>query len=168
MKVLAVICLVVLASSIAISQTGGFAKARHIGEGTSRSFFLFLTSAGKYTIRHDGFGEVAASGKRKEVFFSILSPGSRLERVYFSEYEGDLLLLYEVREGRSSGSCLLRMNQQTRKVRWLKWIQVDDNESCVVEGDEVHCGAPDNLKKFDLKTGKQLNQTSSSSASSCA
>ena len=157
MKVLAVICLIGLASSIAISQTGAFAKARHIGEGTSRSFFLFSTSAGKYTIRHDGFGEVAAIGKRKEVFFSSLNPGSRLERVYFSEYEGDLLLLYEVSEGRSTGRSLLRMNQQTRKLRWLKWIQVDDIASCVIEGDEVHCGSAENVTKIDVKTGKQIS-----------
>lgn len=158
MRVLAVICLVAVASPSAISQTGAFAKARHIGEGTSRSFFLFSTSAGKYTIRHDGFGEVAAVGKRKEVFFSSLNSGSRLERVYFSEHEGDLLLLYEVSEGRGSiKTSLLRMNQQTRKLRWLKWIPVDDIASCLVEGGEVHCGSTDNITKIDLKTGKQVS-----------
>lgn len=158
MKLVAVICLVVLAfsSSIAVPQTRNFEQARRIGEGTQRSFFLFSTSARKYTIRHDGFGEVAASGKRKEVFSLNLNAPSRLERVYFSEYEGDLLLLCELSDGRSTGSSLLRMNQQTRKIRWLKWIQIDDIESCVVEGDEVHCGLADNMTKFNLKTGALL------------
>lgn len=155
MKIVAVVCLVVLtfSSSIAVTQTGAFEKARRIGEANERSFFLFSTSTAKYIIRHDGMGEVGANGRRK-VFYLNLSPPSRLEGVYFSEYQGDLLLLYEVSGGRG---FLLRMNQQTRKTRWLTPIRVNDIESCVVEGDETHCGAAGELTKIDLRTGKQIN-----------
>lgn len=154
MKILAVICLVAVSIPVpVVPDSRTLEEARQIGQGTARWFFLFSTATAKYTIRHDGFGEMASHGKRKEVFQLNFSPPSRLERVYFGEYDGDLLLLYTLTSGRTAASSLLRMNQQTRKIRWASRIEVDDIESCTVAGAELHCGPPDNLTKIDLKTG---------------
>lgn len=171
MKVLAVICFVVLtvtssiASSIELADTRAFEKARRIGEGNQRSFFLFSTATGKYAIRHDGFGEVSLNARRR-VFQLKLGMAGRVEQVYFGEYQGDVLLLYEVSDGRGSLAYLARMNQQTRKTRWLTEIGVDDIGPCPIEGAAAHCGSA----RIDLTTGlnnKQISRTFSSSASSC-
>ncbi|HKR10723.1 MAG TPA: hypothetical protein VJT15_01605 [Pyrinomonadaceae bacterium] len=150
MTLLAVICLVVLtvSPSIALPDTRTFEKARRIGEANQRSFFLFSTATGKYAIRHDGFGEVSLNGRRR-VFQLKLGMAGRVEQVYFGEYQGDVLLLYEVSDGRGALAYLARMNQQTRKTRWLTEIGVDDIGPCPIEAGAAHCGGA----RIDLTTG---------------
>ncbi|HEV2837324.1 MAG TPA: hypothetical protein VGW58_18535, partial [Pyrinomonadaceae bacterium] len=40
----------------------------------------------------------------------------RIERLYFFEYEGDLMLLYEA----GASGYFVRLDQNTRKPRWTK------------------------------------------------
>lgn len=152
MKLMAVICLVLLTSTTASTETGAFQEATHIGQGTARSFFVFSTSTGPYVLRQDGTGEVMVKGRRRLFYLNL----SRLERVYFAEYQGDVLFLCAVSDGRNSLGRLVRMNPQTRKVRWLARLEVDQIDSCVVEGDEARCGVNEGVTKIDLKTGALL------------
>jgi hypothetical protein len=69
--------------------------------------------------------------------------------MYFQEYQGDLLLSFEVGEV----GYVRRMNQKTRKMLWLTPIDATVVNQCVVQGNEVHCGEPDNATKINLKTG---------------
>ncbi|HET9478923.1 MAG TPA: hypothetical protein VFO72_06240, partial [Pyrinomonadaceae bacterium] len=89
--------------------------ARHIG-----AFHLFSTSVGKYTISRAGWGEVYV-GDRKKNFRVKVGARERIERLYFFEYEGDLLLLYEA----GASGYLLRLHQKTRKVRRATSINED-------------------------------------------
>ena len=98
--------------SRALEDVSPFAEAKRIGELNARHFYLFQTSVGNYTISQNGLGEVYV-GNRKKYFSLKVGAGSRLERVYFLEYEGDLLLLYEA----GSSGYLLRLDQSTRKVK---------------------------------------------------
>lgn len=151
MKLTAAICLVLLTLSSfpvqANAETGAFEKATRIGEGKQRSFFLFSTATGKYIIRHDGLGEVSSNGRRRGFYLKAGMAG-RVEQVYFHEYEGDLLLAYEVNDG---SSYLLRMNQQTRKTRWL--TPLADVGPCSIETDAALCGET----MIDLKSGQFRN-----------
>lgn len=151
MKLLAVICLVVCWST-AFTEPRAFVQATHIGQGTARSFFVFSTSTGPYVVRQDGTGEIMVNGRRRLFYLNL----SRLERVYFGEYQGDLLLLCEVSDGRNSVGRLVRMNPATRKIRWLVRIEVDEIDTCVVEADEAHCGTADNASRIDLRTGESI------------
>ncbi len=109
---------VVVCAAAAAHPNGGvedsspFAAARRIGELNARHFYLLSTSVGNYTISQYGLGEVYV-GNRKKYFNLKVSPRSRLERVYFLEYEGDLLLLYEA----GASGYLLRLDQSTRKIK---------------------------------------------------
>lgn len=94
------------------TEDSPFAEARRIGELNARHFYLLSTSVGNYTISQYGLGEVYV-GNRKKYFNLKVSPRSRLERVYFLEYEGDLLLLYEA----GASGYLLRLDQSTRKIK---------------------------------------------------
>jgi hypothetical protein len=85
MKNLVVVCLAVL---FAVSATvpayakradedvSPFALAQHIG-----SFHLFSTSAGKYTISNNGWGEVYV-GDRKKNFQVKAGARERIKRLY--------------------------------------------------------------------------------------
>jgi hypothetical protein len=160
MKVGGLICVLIAcvlmlpgSASHAAVERGAFEAAQRVGEGNERSFFLFTTSIGHYVIRHDGFGEVSISARRR-VFQLTLGGKARLEKIYFHEYQGDVVLVYSV----SSGAAFIsRMNQQSRKRRWLTSIEQKDVASCVVEGDEARCGAADELTKINLNTGLPAN-----------
>ncbi len=156
MKLLAVICLLILTfsatyvpASQAAMETTAFEKARRLGTGKQRAFFMFSTSAGKYTIRHDGLGEVA-SRRIGTLFHLKLGMAGRIEQVYFHEYQGDLLLLYEVSDGRDRLAYATRLNQETRKRVWLTPLELADVAPCPVEDDVAYCG----LTTIDLKTGQ--------------
>lgn len=124
MKNLVVVCLVFAVSVSAASpaysngaedDVSPFTLARHVG-----AFHIFSTSAGKYTIRTDGWGEVYV-GNRKRNFQVKAGARERIKRLYVFEYEGDLLLLYEA----AASGYLLRLNQKTRTVKKATVIDGD-------------------------------------------
>ena len=95
-----------------VEDLSPFVEARRVGELNTRHFYLFQTSVGNYTISQNGLGEVYV-GNRKKYFSLKVAPRSRLQRVYFLEYEGDLLLLYEA----GASGYLLRLDQSSRKIK---------------------------------------------------
>ena len=76
-----------------------FVNVERIGEANARSFFVFSTSSRSYTIRHDGHGEGSSLTIRRKNYLSM-NGALRIERLYFAEYDGDLVLEYEVTDGR--------------------------------------------------------------------
>jgi hypothetical protein len=153
MKIGVMICLLMLAVPTTQTgvETGAFEAARKIGAAGETSFFVFSTSLGNYTLRHDGLCEVSVKGKRRQ--FSLKVRG-RVERVYFYEYEGDLVLLYE---GTDGTGYLTRINQQTKKTRWFTPAKGHSIKPAMVEGDTVYFGAVDERARVDLKTGAYVN-----------
>lgn len=127
-KLLAV-CLGVIVSW---PTTEAFSLADRIGH-IPRAFFRFSTSAGKYTIRYDGFVEVYAH-ERKRVFFLSMAAKGRLERVYFIEHEGDLFLRYDVI---GHGAYLVRLEQRNRKQRWFTSLHSAPDQAPRINGDKL-------------------------------
>lgn len=124
MKNLVVVCLAVLVtvsaavpaySNRADEDVSPFTLAQHIG-----AFHLFSTSAGKYTISNNGWGEVYV-GDRKKNFQVKAGARERIKRLYFYEYEGDLLLVYEA----GASGYFVRLDQKTRKPKTAKAIDGD-------------------------------------------
>ena len=163
MKIMVVICLLIIAAGAyaqdPVVQTGAFAEANRLGDPPALTFFLFSTEYGNYVIRHDGLGEIGTPGKHLQFLLKVGMPG-RVERMYFLEYQGDLLMSFEA----GKTGFVRRMNQQTRKMRWLTPIDASVINRCVVESNEVHCGDADKLIKIDLKTGAAIKTTSSAPA----
>ena len=134
MKRVVVVCLIW--SSLAFGAPWSaetFVLAERVGEPNERSFFMFSTSAGQYTIRHDGMGEVTSPKGMRRVFNLRVGGRARIERVYHLEHQGDLFLMYEV-----TGQVfyLVRMEQTKRKLRWSREIR-DVVDSPVIDGDWV-------------------------------
>ena len=156
MKVGVLMCALMLAASVsqeASVQKAGFAEANRVGEPPQVTFFMFSTSYGNYVISQYGLGEVGTPRRNLQFLLKVGMTG-HVKRMYFQEYEGDLLLSFEV----GDAGYVRRMNQQTRKMRWLTPVDRSVVDHCVVEGAEVHCGAGDKLTKIDLKTGARLNE----------
>ena len=157
MKNLLVVCLILTLSTLvfALPSKESFTLADRVGEPNERTFFLFSTSAGNYAIRHDGMGEFTSPKGMRRVFNVKVGPKGRLERVYFLEHEGDLLLLYEVR---SHGFYLVRMEQTKRKLRWstpLPDLSVADEDPVIINGDAVFIGETTMISKADGRIVKQ-------------
>ena len=155
MKTGVLICLLLLVVTVvpAANEDGGFEQARCVPNCGQASFFIFSTSFGRYTIGNNGYGELGANGKKR--LFDLrpkIKLVGRLRHMYFREHESDLLLLYMVTDGRV---YLARMNQDSKKVRWLTPI-TENIGSCVVQGNEARCGEGDNVTKIDLTNGKRV------------
>ena len=126
MKNLVVVCLmmvVVLSVPLPICSSGlaeesPFTLAESIGEPNARTFFLFSTAVGNYVIRQDGMGEVTMGRGMRKVLYLKVGTKARIERLYFLEHEGDLLLLYEV----TGSGYLVRLDQKKRKARWITTV----------------------------------------------
>lgn len=138
-KVVAVCLGICILASIAVSspKIEAFALADRVGDPRIRAFFRFSTSAGKYTIRHDGMGEVASPGRFRRVFHLKMGAKGHVERVYFLEHEGDLFLLYEVHDASSAWAYLVRMDQAKRKPIWLTPVTSGDIQAPIIEGNRV-------------------------------
>lgn len=162
MKTGMLICvlLLVVTAAPAAYEDGGFEQARCVPNCSQASFFIFSTSFGRYTIRSDGFGELGANGKKRlfDLKPKIRLVGS-LKHIYFREHEGDLLLVYQVTNGKV---YLARMIQESKKVRWFTPITEDEIGACVVRSGEAHCGEGDNSMKIDLNSGARVRTEESS------
>ena len=155
MKVGVLICALLLAGSAtqdAVVPKGAFAEANRTGDPTQITFFLFTTSYGNYVISKYGLGEVGTPGRNLQFVLKAGMTGS-IERMYFQEYQGDLLLSFAV----GKTGYVRRSNQQNRKMRWLTPVDKSVVDQCVIEGAEVHCGAGDKLTKIDLTKGALLS-----------
>jgi hypothetical protein len=99
----------------AAEEASPFTEAERFGEAKERerTFFVFSTSAGNYILRHDGMGEVTSRAGWRKVINVKVGAKERIERVYWLEYEADLLLLYQA----GDTGYVARMNQKSRKVR---------------------------------------------------
>lgn len=156
MKIMVLVCLLMAVGSNAqeaVVQTGAFSEASRLGEPPQVTFFLFSTSYGSYVVSYHGLGEVGIPGKHPQFLLKVGMTG-RVERMYFLEYHGDLLLSFEA----NKIGYVRRMNQQTRKMRWLTPIDATVINQCAVKVNEVHCGDGDNLTKIDLNTGARLKE----------
>lgn len=156
MKIGVLICvlLFVVTATPAASEDGGFELAQCVPDCSQASFFIFSTSFGKYTIGNNGMGELGTNGKQRPFYLhNKIRLVGRLKQMYFREHQNDLLLLYQVSDGKV---YLARMIQESKKVRWFTLVKEKDPGPCLVKGDEAHCGAGDDLTKIDLTNGKYV------------
>jgi outer membrane protein assembly factor BamB len=127
-------------------------------EGTT--FFLFNATNRTYAIRLDGLAEANFSepNKRRTVQLKV-GPRGRLERLYIAELQDDLLLAYEVTDGRSRWTYLARLNQKARKFTWITPVARINLGPGLIEDGSAYVSAQNFLAKLDLKTGDFIWQT---------
>lgn len=165
MKILTVILLLSLsygaftqASSAQVHEQRSFTRVERVGDPNARSFFVFETSARSYTIRNDGYTESFSATVLRRFFNLKMGQNGNMERVYFLEHEGDLLLLYEVGDARYGWGYLTRLDQTARKPRWVTPVSGFNIGPGVVEGGFAYVTAANMLAKIDLRNGSTVWQ----------
>ncbi|HKE58404.1 MAG TPA: hypothetical protein VKB46_16950 [Pyrinomonadaceae bacterium] len=142
------------------NQSTAFTRIERIGEANARSFFVFSTERGfNYTIRHDGHAEVSAAKVLRRNFDLKMGLAGRLDRVYFSEHDGDLLLIYETTDGRQTRAFFERMDPKSLKLKWITAIDGFNLGPGLVEGNDAYLVASNLMARVDLQTGSYLWQT---------
>jgi len=146
-------------ASAGVSEDGSFTAVERIGDPGYRSFFMFSTNGRGYTVRADGYAE-SGTGKGRSTNFSL--PTGRkghVVRMYFLEYENDLLLIYELSDERLGWGYLVRLNQKTMKTKWAIPINGYNIGPALLEAaNEVYLSAANFLARLDLTTGRYVWQ----------
>jgi hypothetical protein len=78
----------------------------------------------------------------------------RIERLYFAEYDGDLVIEYEVTDGRGDWAYVLRMDQPLKRFKWV--TPISGSEAIgpgLIEGRDLYLSAVNVLAKIDMQTG---------------
>src|SRR5262245_54828142 len=81
---------------------------------------------------------------------------SRVERVYFAEFEGDLLLEYELKDQRGNWGFIVRMDQRKLFAKWLTTVAGDMLGPALIDQHELYISGGNFLAKIDLQTGSYL------------
>lgn len=136
----------------------GFVRVERIGEETARSFFVFATSTRDYAIRHDGHSEGSSLTTRRKNFDLRMGGATRLERLYYAEYERDLFVEYEVTDGTSDWGYVVRIDQETMKFKWIAPLSADNLGPGLIEGQNIFLRAVNRIAKIDLQSGTCLWQ----------
>lgn len=138
------------------AQPQAFVKVERVGDPNRQSFFLFSTSIRNYTIRNDGFTESFSNTVQRRFFNLRMGQNSTVERVYFMEYEGDLVLLYEVGDKKYGWGYLARLDQPERKFRWVTPINGFNVGPAIVEAGSVYFSSANVIGKVDLRSGEYV------------
>ena len=137
----------------------GFAEVERIGEANARAFFVFTVGGRQYTVRHDGRGEITGPIFNKlRNFFLRLDGAARVDRLYSAEAGNDLLLAYQVTNGRSGWGYIARFDPSAPAFRWFASIPSMNVGPGLIEGNYVYVTGQDFLGKLDLQTGKYVWQ----------
>ena len=143
-------------SSAAFEQKA-FNNVEITGEGF-RSFFVFSAEGFHYIIRADGHAESDSGKPRPRNFDLRVGRNGHVVRVYFTEYEGDLLLIYEASDKQYGWGYVERLDQKTLKPRWLKPVNGFNIGPGLVEANYAYLSAVDLLAKIDLRSGDYVWQ----------
>ena len=136
-----------------------FTNVEPVGGTTKRHFFVFTSSVRNYAIRNDGRSEATPLGARRQTFWLRMGGSPNLERVYFAEYEGDLLLEYEVSGAQSNWGYILRVEQKSLKIKWVATVSADNLGPGLIDDHELYFGGSNLLSKLDLQSGSYVWQS---------
>jgi hypothetical protein len=153
-------CIVVCSTFVARAQTAvnrhPLELANRVGEANERSFFLFSIPGGSYVARHDGFVE-SSVGDRRRTFSLKITRGERLDRVYYSDFEGDLVLACETTSGRVFAT---RVQQRTRKIKWTTSLEGYNLGPGLIDDNALFMSSANKLMRIDLAAGDSIWEVS--------
>ncbi len=129
-----------------------FTRVERVGDN-SRAFFLISAAGRNYTIRSDGYGEIEAAKTLRRKFQLPLGQPGRLSRLYFAEYENDLLFIYEVTNGEYGWGFVERFDPKNQAAKWRKPLSGFNLGPALIESHYAYLSAFFVLAKIDLNSG---------------
>ena len=120
--------------------------------------FEFSHETDNYTILPSGRGLRKRNGEARS-FKLRLSPSSRLTReIYHMGYQGDLLLICEESDELYGGGFIVRLDGQTLKTKWSRYIQGFNVGQGLIDGKYAYVTGIGFVGKVDLNSGRYVWQ----------
>jgi hypothetical protein len=147
------------AASAEASARGGQAKVFDefkMAAGTpaeAPAAFEFESSGFSYRVAANGNGRRTKGDKTRRYNLHLGGGGESIRRLYFSEYEDDLLLLCEVGGGEDGPSVLItRLQQPSMRALW-KQSAPSDGVDVLRRGGSLYLGGAGFVARLELKNG---------------
>ena len=143
-----------LASPTIAQQTSrAFSAAKSFPEPPDAASFEFLS--GGYQYRVSGNGKGHRTGNDKRLSFNLrLAPHDYLRHnLYFSEYQGDLLLICEVSDSDYGMGFIARLDAATLRIKWKRVIPGFNVGQGLLDGAFAYVTGIGFVGKVNLKSG---------------
>lgn len=114
--------------------------------------FDFEMNGFSYHVAANGNGR-RTKGDKTRRFNLRLGGGEDLRRLYFSDYEGDLLLICEVEGRDGSAGVVMRLEQPSMRALWARAVP-SDGVRALRRGGALYLAGAGIIARLDLKTGE--------------
>src|SRR5215207_3598544 len=115
--------------------------------------FEFETRGFAYHVRHNGNGR-RTKGKKARGFNLRLDRGESVNKLFYSEFEGDLLLLLHTTIADIGLGFVTRLEQPSMRGLWRQRIPASDVGESLREGHNLYVTGMGFVGKLDLRTGE--------------
>jgi hypothetical protein len=116
--------------------------------------FEFSTSRHKYRILRSGRGTRTGAGIASRSFNLRLEKDDLLERrLFFAEYEGDVLLVCGVSDGEYGAGFITRLDGKTLRMKWKRRIPAFNLGQGLIEGEHAYVTAIGFVARVNLASG---------------
>ena len=148
-------CAVAVASAQASKSAPVFREARAVNQDATPSAqaFEFEMNGFAYHVRQNGNGR-RTKGTRVRGFNLRLDSGEAVARLFYSEFEGDLLLLLHTTVADSAFGFVTRLEQPSMRGLWRQRIPAGDLGRPLRDGRDLYVTGTGFVGKLDLRTGE--------------
>ncbi|HEV3470788.1 MAG TPA: hypothetical protein VG148_15800 [Pyrinomonadaceae bacterium] len=132
-----------------------FESARRIpeaGGSPAPEAFEFERSGYRYRVASNGAGRRTKDGAPR-LFNLRLEGADWIERVYFGEYEDNVVLVCEVRDGESGAGFVARLEQPSMRALWKTDFEFFNVGQPLRDGPHLYLTGHGFVAKLDLRTG---------------
>ena len=143
----------------AISAQGQqpFSKAKALlADSYDPTQFEFSSANYNYTILRSGRGHRKRNGGARSFNLRIPRDEHLTRDVYYSEYEGDLLLIFELTDELYGYGFIARLDGQTLKVKWKRSIKGFNVGQGLMDGKYAYVTAIGFVGKVGLNSGRYV------------
>ncbi|HZI19171.1 MAG TPA: hypothetical protein VEY09_11295 [Pyrinomonadaceae bacterium] len=134
-----------------------FREARGVGADAARlpEAFEFELSGYSYRVGNNGSGRRTKDGKTR-LFNLRLDGPDFIERIYFDEYEGNVILACEVSDGDAGAGLVLRLEQPSMRARWRRAVPTFNVGPPARDGAGLYLTALNFVARLDLDSGRYV------------
>ena len=131
-----------------------FQEARAVNQGATpdTEAFEFELHGSAFHVRQNGNGR-RTKGKRVRGFNLRLEGGDAVARLFYTEFEGDLLLLLHLDTAGGGAGFDTRLEQPSMRGLWRQRIPASDVGTPLRDGPQLYVTGVGLVAKLDLRTG---------------
>ncbi len=134
-----------------------FAEAKGLPDQSLPTHFQFAHLNFAYRIEANGDGKRTSSNNAITSFSLGLAPNDHVERsIYYSEYQGDLLVICEVSDHESGSGFLARLDGKSLIIKWKRAIPAFNLGPGLIENSNAYVTALGFIGKIDLRSGRYV------------